>query len=108
MVRSIRANNRSAHIIQVTDRISPDIACLDALHRLPAKFWRWFGDQEALRNVVNRGTHKIGCLPESIYACLVDVETDPTKKPQDLPLQGSSTQEIDAAMRGTGRPSRCT
>jgi hypothetical protein len=69
-------------------------ACLAELRRLPAKFWHWFGDQEALRNVVNGGTYKVGWLPESIYACLVDVETDPTKNPKICHFKGPARKRL--------------
>jgi hypothetical protein len=69
-------------------------SCLDELRRLPAKFWHWFGDQEALRNVVNGGAHKVGWLPESIYACLVDVEIDPTKNPKICHFKGPARKRL--------------
>jgi hypothetical protein len=48
--------------------------CLEEFLRLPAKFQHWFGDQEALRNVVNARRDAIRWLPESIYACFADLE----------------------------------
>jgi hypothetical protein len=43
--------------------------CLDILATLDPKFWRWFGDQEALRIYATSGQAHTR-LPESTYACL--------------------------------------
>lgn len=37
-------------------------------HALPEKFWRWYGDQEVLREYAR--TRHVGHLPEHHYACL--------------------------------------
>jgi hypothetical protein len=44
--------------------------CLEELLSLDPKFALWYGDQEALRNVIARRTLPWSRLPESIYACL--------------------------------------
>ena len=44
-------------------------ACLTQMENLDPKFHRWFGDQEALRDVVSRGDYNVGRLPDGIYAC---------------------------------------
>ena len=69
-------------------------ACLDEMHRLPPKFHRWFGDQEALRNVVDARTDSIRWLAESIYACLADVETDPTTHPKICHFKGPERKQM--------------
>jgi hypothetical protein len=71
--------------------------CASLLHRLDEKFHRWFGDQEALREIVRRGEYRVGELPESLYGCppeeLASVDEDPlfvhfkgSKKPQMLAM----------------------
>jgi hypothetical protein len=69
-------------------------ACLDEYRRLPRKFHRWFGDQEAIRNVVNARRDRIRWLPESIYACLADVETDATKRPKICHFKGPARKQM--------------
>ena len=44
--------------------------CLANLNALHPKFHRWYGDQEAIRNVVNSGRYRFTVLPESIYGFL--------------------------------------
>jgi hypothetical protein len=44
--------------------------CLDEMDRLDPKFHFWYGDQEAIRNIVNAGKYRSTLLPESIYAFL--------------------------------------
>ena len=76
-------------------------ACLDNMRGLSPKFWRWFGDQEALRNVIDRGGYKVGWLRESIYACLADVETDPTTNPKICHFKGPAPTASSGTMRRT-------
>jgi hypothetical protein len=45
-------------------------SCLDNLLTLDKKFHRWYGDQEALRNIALRGEFIVSYLPESLVACL--------------------------------------
>ena len=45
------------------------------MEALPAKFHYWYGDQEAIRNIVNSGRYQVTDLPESLYACLPEYET---------------------------------
>ena len=52
--------------------------CHAALLDLPEKFHRWFGDQEAIRNVVARGAYRVKNVPESVYGCLPD-QLDPAQ-----------------------------
>jgi hypothetical protein len=44
--------------------------CYDNLLQLDKKFHWWYGDQEAMRNVVNSGKFTTRYLPESQVACL--------------------------------------
>jgi hypothetical protein len=69
-------------------------SCLDEYLRLPAKFHKWFGDQEAIRNVVNARLDRVRWLPESVYACLADVETDPTKRPKICHFKGPGRKQM--------------
>jgi len=48
--------------------------CLSDMEALPAKFHNWYGDQEAIRNTVERGRYSVEWLPESLYACLPEFE----------------------------------
>jgi len=48
---------------------------------LPPKFHNWYGDQDAIRNVVDSGRYPVGFLPERDYACLPEYE-----HPQAPPL----------------------
>ena len=43
--------------------------CLNNLKKLDEKFHYWYGDQEAIRNIVNSDKYKINEAPEKIYAC---------------------------------------
>jgi len=44
--------------------------CLNNLRTLAPKFHYWYGDQEAIRNVIRAGQFKSTLLPESLYGCL--------------------------------------
>lgn len=44
--------------------------CLNEMNGLDAKFHYWYGDQEAIRNVVNAGKYRSTLLPESVYGFL--------------------------------------
>ena len=51
------------------------VECLENMEALDPKFFNWYGDQEAIRNVVESGRHRVAGLPESLYACLPEYET---------------------------------
>jgi len=74
-------------------------ACLDNLNGLPAKFHRWFGDQEAMRNVIAAGGRSVGRLRESLYACLPDMIHDPAHRPKLFHFKGPMRKQwmIDGA-----------
>lgn len=44
--------------------------CLENMEGLDPKFFNWYGDQEAIRNIVESGKHKVSMLRERMYACL--------------------------------------
>lgn len=46
----------------------------DTLLALPSKFHNWYGDQEAIRLVVESGRFGVGRLPEALYGCLPEYE----------------------------------
>jgi hypothetical protein len=48
--------------------------CLAEMEALDPKFHNWYGDQEAIRNVVASGREAVSMLPESLYACLPEHE----------------------------------
>jgi hypothetical protein len=45
-------------------------ACCNEIDKLDEKYLKWFGDQEAMRNVVDQNLFKFGFLDESYVACL--------------------------------------
>jgi hypothetical protein len=49
--------------------------CLADYLTLDPKFFNWYGDQEAIRNVVQSGRFPVAALPESLYACLPEHQT---------------------------------
>lgn len=51
------------------------IDCLANMEALEPKFFNWYGDQEAIRNIAHSGRYEIGHLRESIYACLPERES---------------------------------
>jgi hypothetical protein len=67
------------------------IECLQNLLQLHPKFHFWYGDQEAIRNVVASNKYKTALLPESIYACL----------PEAQPLYGNAVKLLH--FKGPGR-----
>lgn len=69
-------------------------SCRDDLARLPEKFRVWFGDQEAIRNVVDSGRYSVGWLHESTYACLIDIETDPAASPKICHFKGPGRKQL--------------
>ena len=73
--------------------------CLNNLISLPDKFHRWFGDQEAMRNVIAAGIWSIGRLRESLYACLPDLVDDPAHRPKLVHFKGPMRKQwmIDGA-----------
>ena len=54
----------------ITEDSSFWLECFEDLIKLDQKFHRWYGDQEAMRNVASSGKFRINYLPESHIACL--------------------------------------
>jgi hypothetical protein len=73
--------------------------CLSNLMSLPDKFHRWFGDQEAMRNVIADSDWSVGRLRESLYACLPHAVNDPTHRPKLFHFKGPMRKQwmIDGA-----------
>ncbi|MBX9778690.1 MAG: hypothetical protein K2Y71_30325 [Xanthobacteraceae bacterium] len=69
-------------------------ACLDNLMSLPEKFHHWFGDQEAIRNVIAGGGWSVGSLPESRYACLPHEVDDPAHRPKLFHFKGPMRKQM--------------
>jgi len=63
-------------------------ACRDALNRMPNKFRVWFGDQEAIKEVVGSQAFTTAWLGERTYACLPDMEANPAAQPKLLHFKG--------------------
>lgn len=51
--------------------------CARRMRAMPEKFWRWFGDQEAIRDTVNSGSFRVVPLHERTYACVLGKDDDP-------------------------------
>ena len=62
--------------------------CKENLESLDKKFHFWYGDQEAMRNVVTSQNYKISFLPESKVACLPEYYTS-DNSPIALHFKGS-------------------
>jgi len=74
------------------------LACLAELERLDAKLHVWYGDQQAIREVVNSGRFRVRLLPESVYACLPN-RPQKSSAPRILHFKGPALKQamIDAA-----------
>jgi hypothetical protein len=75
---------------------TPDFwaACRDALETMPEKFRIWFGDQEAMRVVVDSGRFTAAWLGESSYACLLDMETGRNAQPMICHFKGQARKPL--------------
>jgi hypothetical protein len=73
--------------------------CLNNLLQLDPKFHLWYGDQEAIRNVVNEKRFSVSLLPESLYACPPEFE-DTSLPPNIIHFKGArKARMFDRAMR---------
>src|SRR6185436_4417473 len=74
------------------------LACLEELEKLDAKFHVWYGDQQAMREVVDRGRFRVRLLPESVYACLPN-RPQKSSAPRILHFKGPALKQamIDTA-----------
>lgn len=68
--------------------------CLANLASLPPKFRRWYGDQEAIRNVVSLGKYRTAHLPESVYGCLPERRTNDSAAPRLLHFKGAARKPL--------------
>ena len=67
-------------------------ACLANLRQLDRKFHFWFGDQEAIRNIVDSEKYRVGFLLETIYGCLP--ETPRRGRARLLHFKGHGRKEL--------------
>ncbi len=72
----------------VTDGGSFWADCLVNLTSLHRKFHYWYGDQEAIRNIVGSGKYRSVLLPESIYGCLPEYSARISPGPSPLHFKG--------------------
>lgn len=70
------------------------VDCLANLSSLPQKFSRWYGDQEAIRNVVNLGKYRATHLPESVYGCLPERLSGDAAAPRLLHFKGAARKQL--------------
>jgi len=63
-------------------------AMVDILKSRDKKFYKWYGDQEALRIYYDRFPADVAHLPEDVYACLPE-ELDPNKLPAIIHFKGA-------------------
>jgi len=68
--------------------------CADELNGLQNKFHFWYGDQEAIRNVVNKKLVRCRELPESIYGCLPERQGQQSAKAKILHFKGAQRKEF--------------
>lgn len=68
--------------------------CLDNLRTLAPKFHYWYGDQEAIRNVIRSGRFNAKLLPESLYGCLPEAQKSDTTPPRLLHFKGAHRKPL--------------
>lgn len=68
--------------------------CMANLTGLHPKFHFWYGDQEAIRNVVNGGRFNTIALPESVYGCLPERQGSGPKAPRLLHFKGAARKPM--------------
>lgn len=68
--------------------------CLENLHSLAPKFHFWYGDQEAIRNVIRSGRFKPGMLPESVFGCLPEAPASATTPPRLMHFKGGHRKPL--------------
>lgn len=68
--------------------------CFANLITLPPKFHCWYGDQEAIRNVVNAGKYKVTLLPETVYGCLPESQGSGPRAPRLLHFKGEGRKAM--------------
>jgi hypothetical protein len=68
--------------------------CRENLRSLHPKFHFWYGDQEAIRNVVSAGKYGHQLLPESVYACLPDEHARAAPMPRLFHFKGAARKPL--------------
>lgn len=68
--------------------------CLANLSALHPKFHYWYGDQEAIRNVVHAGAYKVALLPESVFGCLPERAGGVSPPPRLLHFKGPGRKSM--------------
>lgn len=69
-------------------------ACVEELEKTHDKFHFWFGDQEAIRNVIKRNAFEFSELPECIYACLPEKLQKQTENVKVLHFKGAQRKKM--------------
>lgn len=61
---------------------------------MPKVLHKWYGDQEAIKFVVDAGFFKVKKIPESVYGCLPEFENKLNVKPRILHFKGAERKKI--------------
>jgi hypothetical protein len=67
---------------------------LQMLRGMDPKFHVWFGDQEAIRDLVAEGKYRVGFLRESVYSRLADLPVRIGTKPKIYHFKGAARKPI--------------
>lgn len=68
--------------------------CLEILLELEEKYHVWYGDQEAIRRVVNDGRHRIGKIPENRFGHLPGSPDPDGGEPVLLHFKGAERKQM--------------
>ncbi len=66
----------------------------EILSGMPVMFHAWFGDQEAIKRVVESGSWIVKKVPESTYACLPEMFVSSTSKPRLMHFKGPERKAL--------------
>lgn len=69
-------------------------SCVESLRLIDPKFQKWYGDQEAMKDVISRGDYKFRELPESVYACLPDRFNPNSMPPKLFHFKGAARKKM--------------
>lgn len=69
-------------------------ACLENLQTLASKFHYWYGDQEAIRNVIRTGRFNSKRLPESRFGCLPEAQPSASEAPYLMHFKGAHRKPL--------------
>lgn len=70
--------------------------CLDNLNELDAKFHIWYGDQEAMRNVLDSGRYRFLTLSESVFGYLPGEKPDTSSPSKIYHFKGQARKNLMA------------